>query len=84
MNNIKSYIKGTALAAVAALGFSACQDDFGDVNVPVPVATMEANYTLAQVKALYWQDDANYAQTVGEWGELQDHKVDSAAAVNTT
>ena len=84
MYNIKSYAKALAVAAVASLGFTACQDDFDDMNVPVPEATIEANYTLAQLKALYWQEDANYAYTIGEWGELQSHKVDSAAAAGTT
>ena len=83
MNKIKSYAKAFAVAAVAAMGFTACQDDFDTPNLPVPEATKQANYTLAQVKALYWQEETNYAHTVTEWGALQEHKVDSAAALNT-
>ncbi len=73
MNNIKSYIKALAIAAAATLGFSACQDDFDDPNLPVPEAKNKPTISIAELKALYWQEDANYAITVAPWSsELAD------------
>ena len=53
MNNIKSYIKALAIAAAATLGFSACQDDFDDPNLPVPEAKNKPTISIAELKALY-------------------------------
>lgn len=50
--------------AVAATVFTGCDDDFDCPPVVVPVATMEANTTIAEVKAAYWSDDRNYADTI--------------------
>ncbi len=73
MNNIKSYIKALAIAAAATLGFSACQDDFDDPNLPVPEAKNKPTISIAELKALYWQEDPNYAITVAPWSsELAD------------
>lgn len=59
MKSFKSYI--FALMAAASLTLPACQDD---VNAPaevVPVASKQANMTIAELKEMFWQDDANYA-----------------------
>lgn len=50
--------------AVAATAFTGCDDDFDYPPVAVPVATIEANTTIAEVKAAYWSDDRNYADTI--------------------
>lgn len=50
--------------AVAATAFTGCDNDFDYPPVVVPVATIEANTTIAEVKAAYWSDDRNYADTI--------------------
>ncbi|MDE6109251.1 MAG: hypothetical protein K2F72_03070, partial [Muribaculaceae bacterium] len=64
MYSIKNITKAFAIAAAAALGFTACQDDFDTPNLPVPVATIEANITIADLKAEFWQEETNYATTI--------------------
>ena len=51
MKGIKSYALAFAAMIAAALGFSACQDHFDDPDLNrVPVATMEPNATIAEIK----------------------------------
>ena len=65
MFNIKQYAKAFAIAGLAALGFTACQDDFDAPNLGVPVAKNEPNITLADLKAEFWQEGStNYATLV--------------------
>ncbi len=69
MKTLKSYIIG-AMAIVAAGTFTACQDDFDQPNMgEAPVATMEANTTLAEFKEMVWQTSDNYCEQVytKEW-----------------
>lgn len=54
------------LALTAGATLTSCQNDFDMPPIPEPKATMEANTTIAELKAKYWQDDANYYQTVGK------------------
>ena len=64
MNSLKSYI--IALAALTSLsaGLTACQDDFDAPSVETPVATIQANTTIAELKALFWDDATNYAKKI--------------------
>lgn len=67
MNTVKSYIAGL----MALVGFSAvmpsCQDHFDDPKLnDVPVATMTANTTIAQIKDLMWKDSNNYCDLIPE------------------
>ena len=52
------------LALTAGATLTSCQNDFDMPPIPEPKATMEANTTIAELKAKYWQDDANYYQTL--------------------
>ena len=67
MKILKSIAIG--LAAIAALGgFTACQDDFDNLNVleTVPKAELEPNTTILELKKAFWQDGVeNYATQVG-------------------
>ncbi len=64
MKSLKKYILGlSALLGVTAL-FSSCQDDFDNEKVEAPVAKLQANSTIAEVKALYWDDATNYATKI--------------------
>ncbi len=64
MKTAKSYILGLAAAMTLTAGFSACQDDFDAPGIEIPVATKEANTTIAELKATFWQDATNYSDTV--------------------
>ena len=53
-----------AAALLAATATVSCDNDFDYPPVIVPVATIEANTTIAEVKAAYWSDERNYADTI--------------------
>ncbi|MDE6277501.1 MAG: choice-of-anchor J domain-containing protein [Muribaculaceae bacterium] len=64
MKSIKKYFLGlSALLGLAGLA-SSCQDDFDNIKAEAPVATLQANTTIAEVKALYWDDATNYATKI--------------------
>lgn len=65
MFNIKHYTKALAAAFALSLGFTACQDDFDDPSFNAPVASIQPNITLAELKAEFWQEgQSNYATLV--------------------
>lgn len=66
--NIKRYIINFAAIAcltVAAGICNACQDDFDNPQLDVPVATQTPNTTISELKHAFWQDDTNYAEEIG-------------------
>ncbi|MCM1110092.1 MAG: DUF6359 domain-containing protein [Clostridium sp.] len=63
MISIKQIIAGSVLALT--LGFTACQNSFDDPQMNVPVATLKPNTTILELKQQYWNNDANYIDTVG-------------------
>lgn len=65
MKTVKSYIIGLAAAMTLSAGFISCQDDIDAPVIEVPKAVNQANTTIAELKAAFWQDDANYAKSVG-------------------
>lgn len=64
MKTVKSYILGLAATMTLAAGFTACQDDIDAPAIEVPVAVNQANTTIAELKAAFWQDASNYADSV--------------------
>lgn len=64
MKTVKSYILGLSAAIALAGGLAACQDDFDTPAIEVPVAVNQANTTIAELKAAFWQDATNYADSV--------------------
>lgn len=64
-NKLKSYLLAAALLLAGAGSLTSCQDDFNDMNVPEPKATLEPNTTINELKTLYWQEDLNYATKIG-------------------
>lgn len=62
---IRHYIGALLLTAAAAAAFTSCQDDVDAPGLDVPVATLQPNTTIADLKAEYWNDAANYIDTVG-------------------
>lgn len=64
MNKILKYLS-TATAAIAALmAPTACQDDVDSPAFTEPEAGLTPNTTIAQLKEAYWNDAANYIDTV--------------------
>lgn len=66
---MKFFSKLSSLALLAlgtGASLTSCQNDFDMPPIPEPKATMEANTTIAELKAAYWQDAANYYETVGK------------------
>lgn len=61
----KSLIYVALLAVGLGSTFVACDDNFERPPMVVPVATMEANTTIAELKAAYYQTGNNYATEVG-------------------
>ncbi len=64
MKKIKSYVGLLAAALMAAVTVTACQDDFNDPALNIPVATLQPNTTIAELKAEYWNDADNYIDTI--------------------
>lgn len=67
MKSLKKYIIGIAVVTMG-VGMTSCQDDFDD-NTPglnIPIATMEPNATILEVKKAYWQNTVNYIDTITE------------------
>ena len=64
MKTVKSYISGLVAAVALGAGFTACQDDIDAPVIEVPVAVNQANTTIAELKAAFWQEASNYADSV--------------------
>ena len=52
------------LTALATLALFSCQDDVDAPGMQTPVATIQANTSIADLKAAYWDDEANYIDTI--------------------
>lgn len=61
-NNIFARLFG-ALAIVA--GMTACQDNVDAPVVDIPVANIEANTSILDLKKAFWNDAVNYIDTIG-------------------
>lgn len=76
--NLKHLLRDIALlgaALASTAGLTGCKDDFDTPPVNVPVATMQPNTTLAQVKADLWDDATNYAVIVPQKTDGTDYIV---------
>lgn len=65
MKKYLSIIPGVLLGAVAAL--TSCSDNWEQpvINVPAFPEGLQANISLAQLKADYWQDNDSYGSIIG-------------------
>lgn len=63
--DLYKMLVGGVMAAAAACGFTSCDGDPELPPVFAPVATIEANTTILDMKTQYWSSDRNYADTVG-------------------
>ena len=63
--NLSKYFKAFAALILGGSVLTGCQDKFDDVAVEVPVASKTANITIADFKAMFWQDEAsNYCDEI--------------------
>lgn len=74
-------------AVLAVSGFSACQDDIDAPGMKVPVATLQANTTIAELKQKYWNSADNYIDQIklndaGEHVVIAGRVISSDAAGN--
>lgn len=61
-------------AAAASLSFVGCQDDFDTSTVEAPVANLQPNMTILELKQAYWDDATNYIDTIGIENGIADDK----------
>ncbi len=64
MRNFKSYIRTLAVVALAAVGFTACQDDVDAPAAVAPVSELQPNTTLLELKTMFWDEATNYAEVI--------------------
>ena len=62
MKRFNFYLSLMLLLVTAA----ACNDEFDDPAMTIPVAKHTPNMTIADFKAKYWQEDVNYIDTIKE------------------
>ena len=70
MKTLKSYIIGAMALTAVSWGLTACQDHFDEPDMgEAPVATLQANTTIAEFKEMMWQTSDNYCEEVytKEW-----------------
>lgn len=63
MNLSKNIYIG--LGMLASFALASCQADMDTPELKEPVPTIEANTTIADLKAAMWKDDTNYATPLG-------------------
>lgn len=59
------YLAVTALGLGGSMALTSCDDNFERPPMVVPVATIEANTTIADLKAAFFQSANNYATEIG-------------------
>lgn len=67
MKSVNKYLIALSALAAGMLGFTGCQNDFEN-NTPTfaePVATLQANTTIAEFKQAFWKTDLSYVEEVG-------------------
>lgn len=61
----KNICRTAAATVVLATAFAGCQDDFDAPSMVVPEASVKPNTSIITLKTDYWDDEANYIDTVG-------------------
>jgi len=67
MKRVNKYIIALAALAASMATFTGCQNDFDD-HTPTfaePVATLQANTTIAELKTTFWKPDLSYVDEIG-------------------
>lgn len=76
MKKALSYIAAIALGASSIL--SSCTGDYEQPPIYSPVSDLEANTTIADLKAAYWQDADGYAAIVGNLNTVTGKMLDGS------
>ena len=72
MKNSKLFLSALM---VSALGFTSCDDNWDTPPMDGPVATIEANTSIAELKAAYWSDNTNCCDTIGYKDNSKTHYI---------
>lgn len=72
MKHSKLYITALLLAAV---GFTSCEDNWDTPPMDAPVATIEANTSIEELKTTYWQEANNCVDTIGYKDDNKTHYI---------
>lgn len=81
-NKIFKHLAIMVAALAATSAFQGCQDDVDAPELQVPDAGLTPNTTIAELKEAYWNDAANYIDTVGVNG-AGEHIVISGRVVSS-
>ena len=60
MKKLKTYLAWFAAAVGMTGALTSCQDDIDAPSANAPVATLEANISIMDLKKTFWKDDVNY------------------------
>ena len=60
MKKLKTYLAWFAVAVGMTGALSSCQDDIDTPSANAPIATLEANISIFDLKQTFWKDDVNY------------------------
>lgn len=60
MKTIHKLIAGLFAGIVGLTSVTSCQDDFDHPSIDAPVATLQANTTIFELKKTFWDDATNY------------------------
>ena len=72
------------MLAISALALtSSCQDDFNTPSVKVPTSSLTPNTTIAKLKADYWNDKANYIDTIETVAGSDEHVIISGRVISS-
>ncbi len=63
MKHLKLFLSA---AIFASLALASCEDDWDTPPMGGPVATIEANTSIAELKEAFWSEDVNYVDTIGK------------------
>ena len=63
MKQLKLFLSA---AIFASLALASCEDDWDTPPMGGPVATIEANTSIAELKEAFWSEDVNYVDTIGK------------------
>lgn len=69
LTKLANGLMGLAALIGGGTVLTACQDDFDNVEVAEPVASVEANTSILELKTIYWDDAVNYAEKIGTWSD---------------
>ena len=80
MKHSKLYISAMLFAALAA---TSCDDNWDTPPMVAPVATIEANTSIEELKTKYWQEANNCVDTIGYKEDGKTHYIIKGRVVSS-